>query len=259
MTACHGKARFRTRDDAKDRASRIRAEGGPVFKVYECPCYRGHWHLASQPGHATHLRRSADGPISVRHITAPKTTPEAFDDLFTGRDRGMPDPLEAGVCPTPWRVSHPTRAVAEKQRINDYFRHDATLYPVECRGGHWHLTDNVDEELPARKEPTAADVALLSQLDMAAFRAAVDADVKRTGPLGERLALRHPDNLTRWRFCLKALLREVRRQIAAEFPGEERMDGWHTKARKYEDNLEARLAECQALRARSQHHYSRAS
>lgn len=82
ITACHGKARYATRTEAKAEAKKIRGKGGPRFKTYECPFYPGHWHLASLPGHATHLRRSPNGPVPVGEIKPPVTTPESFRSLF---------------------------------------------------------------------------------------------------------------------------------------------------------------------------------
>lgn len=66
--ACLGKTRFTTRRDAKHRASQIRREGGPSFRIYHCQ-YGEHWHVGHRPGEATYLRTTPNGPIHVQELT----------------------------------------------------------------------------------------------------------------------------------------------------------------------------------------------
>lgn len=146
-------------------------------------------------------------------------------------------------CPTPQRVAHPNQEAAHRQRINDHVRDNATHYPYKCRCGHWHLTPNLDQELPTYQQAGPEDVARLRHLDHAAFTNLVDADAKKTAPIADRLALRHPDLLTRWRWSLKVLQRTVRDQLAQTGP-----DDWRIKAQTYDTVLTDRLAECKALR-----------
>lgn len=149
------------------------------------------------------------------------------------------------ACPTPRRVSHPNQETAHRQRVNDLLRDNATLYPYKCRCGQWHLTPNLDDELPTYQQASPEHVERLRRLDGTAFAVLVDADAKKTASIAERLALRHPDNLTRWRWALKRLQAEVRRQLASEEPDQ---GEWRAKAQYYGDVLSDRAAECQALR-----------
>lgn len=66
--ACLGKSRFTTRRDAKRRASQIRREGGPSFRVYHCRRFCGHWHVGHRTGEATYLRTTPQGPVHIREI-----------------------------------------------------------------------------------------------------------------------------------------------------------------------------------------------
>ncbi|MFD5899090.1 hypothetical protein [Streptomyces sp. NPDC060366] len=67
--SCLGKARFTTRKAAKRRASQIRREGGPSFRIYHCR-YCAHWHCGHRTGEATYLRTTPHGPIHIREIAS---------------------------------------------------------------------------------------------------------------------------------------------------------------------------------------------
>lgn len=149
-------------------------------------------------------------------------------------------------CPTPRRVSHPTEQAANRQRINDLLRDNATLYPYKCRCGHWHLTPSLHQELPTYRQAKPEDVQRVRRLGRIDFTALVDADAKRTAAIADRLALRHPDLLTRWRWTLKTLQNEVRDQLTKDGP-----DNWRAKAQYYADALTDRLTECQSLRTQA--------
>lgn len=157
----------------------------------------------------------------------------------------------ATACPTPRRISHPTQEAANRQRINDRFIHHVIHHPYKCRCHSWHLTPNLDEELPTYQQPSPEDVDRLRHMNNAAFTALVDADAKKTAPISDRLALRHPHNLTRWRWSLKSLQRDVRKQLASDGP-----EGWRAKAQLYSDVVSDRLAECQALRVEASRPYA---
>lgn len=166
---------------------------------------------------------------------------------LTSQNRTTPAPSPTNQpCPTPRRVPHPNQAAAEAQRLNDFLLNNATHYPYKCRCSAWHLSVDLTQELPTYEQPHPEDVARISHLTQADFTDLVDADVKRTAPMRDRLALRHPDNNTRWRWALKALQREVQHQLAADGP-----DTWRDKALFYDAFLNDRLDECQAHRARN--------
>lgn len=65
--SCWGKARYLQRRYAKHASSRIRRTGGPNLRPYACH-FCGSWHLGHRPGHATYLRRSRNGPISLQEL-----------------------------------------------------------------------------------------------------------------------------------------------------------------------------------------------
>ncbi|MGX1632710.1 hypothetical protein ACWGUL_01430 [Streptomyces albidoflavus] len=151
--------------------------------------------------------------------------------------------MQTYPCPTPWRIAHPNQHGADNQRLHDYYTYNAHLQPYLCRCGTWHLTHNLTDELPTYLEPTPADVRRLQTLDNTAFRDLVDADVKKTGPHSDRIALRAHELRTRWRWALKALLRTVQTQLDDDGNAE-----WRTKALTYQEAVRIRLDECRALR-----------
>jgi hypothetical protein len=67
-TACFGKTRFLTRQDARRRARQIRREGGPHFRSYPCR-FCDLFHLGNLPGHASHLRTTPHGVYHVKDLT----------------------------------------------------------------------------------------------------------------------------------------------------------------------------------------------
>lgn len=148
-------------------------------------------------------------------------------------------------CPTPRRIAHPHQESAYGQRFHDYETYKVVLQPYLCRCRTWHLTRNLDEELPTYLEPTPADIQRLQSLDNLAFRGLVDADVKKFGTPEDRIALRAPELSTRWRWALKGLLGTVQSQLSGEVEGD---DMWRSKAFAYEDAIRTRLEECRALR-----------
>lgn len=147
-------------------------------------------------------------------------------------------------CPTPRRIAHPNQESAYDQRFYDYETHSVVLQPYLCRCRTWHLTRNLDEELPTYLEPAPADVRRLQGIDNTAFRNLVDADVKKSGTPQDRIALRAPEVRTRWRWALKGLLGDVQRQLDGEGDGDHT---WRSKALAYEDAIKTRLGECRAL------------
>jgi hypothetical protein len=82
------------------------------------------------------------------------------------------------------------------------------------------------------------------------FTNLVDTDIKRTADLPDRLALRHPDNLTRWRWALKDLRADVTRQLATN-PDTPQTQTWRAKAEFYRNQVDLCLTECQQLRAQA--------
>lgn len=153
-------------------------------------------------------------------------------------------------CTTPWKKAYTTKEDAEFQRTTDGLTYGTALYTYRCICGLWHLSRSDREHLPAYEQPKPEDVARIRSLDNDTFTQLVDGDVKHTIPIPDRLALRHPDNLTRWRWALKNLRSRVNRQLSQTRDKTASSD-WLTRARLYRDNLDLRLAECQRLRAQA--------
>ncbi|WP_267487553.1 hypothetical protein [Streptomyces sp. DH12] len=148
-------------------------------------------------------------------------------------------------CPTPYKGRFPSVQDAEFQRTADGIRYGTPLYTYQCTCGAWHLTSDDKRDLPAYEPPDTAVVAHLRALPMTQFIDVVDADAKARAPLAERLALRHPDLLTRWHHALKALRLDINRQLTNHAASPE----WRTRAEGYRDVLTGLLTECQTHRA----------
>ena len=149
-------------------------------------------------------------------------------------------------CTTPHKKAYTTHNEAEHQRTTDGLRYGTALYTYRCICGNWHLTRH-NTEPPAYAHPAPEDVARLQHLDNTAFTDLVDADTKKTATLADRLALRHPNNLTRWRWALRNLRTTVTKQLATN-PTAPNAQAWRTKAELYRDALNLALAECQHIR-----------
>jgi hypothetical protein len=154
------------------------------------------------------------------------------------------------ACPTPHKKKHATEGDAEIQRTIDGFRYGTALYTYQCICGQFHLTRSSTGTLPAYEIAPTEAVARLRTLPMRDFTDLVDADAKRTADLADRLALRHPDNLTRWRHALKDLRTDVTRQLAAN-PDIPQTQTWRAKAEFYRNQVDLCLTECQQLRTQA--------
>ncbi|MCI3279165.1 hypothetical protein [Streptomyces cylindrosporus] len=154
-------------------------------------------------------------------------------------------------CTTPHKQAYTTRDEAELRRVEDGIRYGTALYPYQCVCGQWHLSRNTDQNLPAYERPDPANVTRIRTLDAAQFAALVDADAKNTIGIPDKLALRHPDNLTRWHWALKTLHGKVSRQLAEARTFSD--PNWRQRAEIYRNKIETRLAECQRLRTQATH------
>lgn len=153
-------------------------------------------------------------------------------------------------CPTPIKKKHATEEDAEIQRTKDGFTYGTALYTYLCICGSFHLTRDDTGTLPAYETAPDHAVARLRTLPMRDFTHIVDTDIKRTANLTDRLALRHPDNLTRWRHALRAIRTDVTRQLNA-VPTNPHTQEWRTKAEFYRNQVDLALTECQQHRAQA--------
>lgn len=150
-------------------------------------------------------------------------------------------------CTTPHKQSYDTRDEAEFQSVEDGLRYGTALYPYQCVCQKWHLSRYTDQNLPAYEQPDPENVARIRGLDAEEFAALVDADAKNTIGVADKLALRHPDNLTRWRWALKAIHGKVCRQLAEVRAFSD--PNWRYRAEIFRNKVETRLLECRRLRA----------
>jgi hypothetical protein len=157
-------------------------------------------------------------------------------------------------CPHPEKRRYATREAAERRGNRAELRIDKLLYPYQCICGWWHLTKNSKSTVPTWATARPEDVARLTALPAAEFEVLVSDDIKTRLPVADRVALRHPDNLTRWRWALKALRADITRQLAARARDASPLGAeWRTRTQHYRDTLTIRIAECQTLRAQAAH------
>ncbi|MFC9431639.1 hypothetical protein [Streptomyces sp. NPDC056987] len=154
-------------------------------------------------------------------------------------------------CPTPDKGRCATQEAAQKAAQRMQFRVGRLLTPYPCACGWWHLASDSTQELPADAVADPADTDRLRKLEDAAFRDVVSAEARGQLDTPDRLALRHPKNLERWRRMLRELSDDLEAQLVhrsdANIPG---IDDWRRRARRYGRALNERARECRALLAR---------
>lgn len=152
-------------------------------------------------------------------------------------------------CPTPTKNRYATRQAAEARAPRAELVLGYPLYPYNCTGcDWWHLTSNPNGWTPPGATPHPADVARIQSLTATDFAELVSDDIKTRTTRADRLALRHPDNLTRWRWALKALRADINQQIAHRTTHTPAGAEWHRIAEGYRNALNTRITECQQLR-----------
>ncbi len=151
-------------------------------------------------------------------------------------------------CPKPHKRRYATLQAANDAATHDSLQYGNGLFPYHCLCGWVHLTKDHRAQLPTFQSADPTRVAELSQLSATAFAHVVTADTRNTAPIPDRLALRHPDNLTRWRWALKALRTDITRQLADRTHDTQANRDWRPRAEAFRDTVDMRLAECQRLR-----------
>jgi hypothetical protein len=151
-------------------------------------------------------------------------------------------------CPKPYKRRYDTPEDADQAATNDGLQYGNGLFPYRCLCGVWHLTKDPRAQLPTYQPANPERVAELRTLSAVAFAHVVTADTRNTATIPDRLALRHPDNRTRWRWTLKSLRTDITRQLAARTTDTAANRDWRPRAEAFRDTVDMRLAECQRLR-----------
>lgn len=114
-------------------------------------------------------------------------------------------------CPTPKKSRFATLEAAEAAAKKASFELSKTLYPYEtCPCGWIHLTS---KPFRVNQIPTKTSLAALGDV---AFAKIVQDDVKKVAHPDDSAALRHHENLQRWRTALKQFRYEMQKQLASK-------------------------------------------
>lgn len=151
-------------------------------------------------------------------------------------------------CPKPHKRRYDTREEADHAATTDGLHYGNGLFPYLCLCRSWHLTKDPAGQLPTHQPANPKHVAELRSLSAVALEHVVTTDIRNTGSIPDRLALRHPDNLTRWRWTLKALRTDITRKLAERTDDTAANRRWRPTAEGFRDTVDMRLAECQRLR-----------
>ena len=154
-------------------------------------------------------------------------------------------------CPNPHKARYATVQAANRRCTITELRIGTTVYPYECICGYWHLTKNPTAHLPTWRQPKADEIHRLQHLPAHDFTRIVRADIDSRNPTAERLALRHPHLLTRWRWTLRTLLTDVNRQLTERAHDPYYAHDWQHRAERFRDAVRLRLTECQRLRTQT--------
>ncbi|WP_405769215.1 hypothetical protein OG539_32630 [Actinacidiphila glaucinigra] len=152
------------------------------------------------------------------------------------------------ACPTPSKHRYATREAAESTARRIQAGIGQILNPYPCGCDWWHLTSQ-DITLPEGAKPRQADVDRLVAMTDLDFRAVVKADATGKAGRNYRLALRHRDNLRRWKHVLGELTFDLGRQFDEKAHDRSiAAHDWRKRARGYWDALAQRRDECGRLR-----------
>jgi hypothetical protein len=145
-------------------------------------------------------------------------------------------------CPTPKKKRFATIEAAQAAADKASFELDKTLYPYEtCPCGWIHLTS---KERRVNETPSATS---LGSLDGVAFAKVVQDDVRGTAHEDDSAALRHPQNLNRWRLALLDFKADVNRQRASRVSEKgDDVDEWRQRVSVVQRTIAMRLTECRS-------------
>lgn len=114
-------------------------------------------------------------------------------------------------CPTPKKSRFATMEAAEAAVRKASFELNKALYTYDtCPCGWIHLTSKL---VRVNQVPAATSLALLGDMEFAKI---VQDDVKKVAHPDDSAALRHPENLQRWRAALRRFGIEMEKQLVSK-------------------------------------------
>ena len=154
------------------------------------------------------------------------------------------------VCPNPTKARYATQGAAENAAARTALATGLPMRPYECACTWWHLTKTPAEIIP---EPTSASQPAIERLNSIPdidFREIVAADVRSSGDLDERAALRHRRNLKRWQRQLGELIRDIEQQLSDRRDDKTPAGSeWRRRGLEYRERLTQRVTECRRRRS----------
>jgi hypothetical protein len=147
-------------------------------------------------------------------------------------------------CPTPEKRRFATVEGAAAYARQRQLAIGTLLTPYDCPCTWVHLTSA--EQVPDRAEPDPAIVSQLRYATHDAFVEAVEADASGRADMPTRIALRAPRIRGRWITTLRAINVRLDRELATRPAGA----AWRQRAEAFRHNVQQRLAEAEALRAK---------
>ncbi|WNI19150.1 hypothetical protein [Actinacidiphila sp. ITFR-21] len=153
-------------------------------------------------------------------------------------------------CPTPGKARYATRVGADVAARRVQIAVGRILNPYQCNPscGWWHLSKKPSTVIPADAVADPETLARLTAMAGPDFHLLVAEEARERCALGERIAIRDPALLQRWRGALGALIHDVNEQLARGLnPDVE----WRRKTTAFKDCLESRRAECAERRRAS--------
>ncbi|NUP46187.1 MAG: hypothetical protein HOW97_02575 [Catenulispora sp.] len=150
--------------------------------------------------------------------------------------------MAASQCPRPEKHRYATRHGAETAAYRAQIGVGQILNPYLCQGcGWWHLSKKAADTVPAGAVADPAVVERLVALDDIAFRALAGDEARGQVAMPERIALRSPRLVARWRRALGLIIQDVDTQLSMR-RGEKNTD-WGRRILAFKTVLDARRAE----------------
>lgn len=146
-------------------------------------------------------------------------------------------------CPTPAKARYATQVGADVAAHRVQIAVGQLLNPYRCRPecGWWHLSKKPSTAIPHNAVADPGTVARLAAMAGPEFLALVADEARDQGPVEERIAVRDPALLKRWRTALGDLIHDINEQLARQLLTD---PDWRRRTVAFKDCLELRRAEC---------------
>lgn len=146
-------------------------------------------------------------------------------------------------CPTPKKSRFATEGAAQSAADQAWIALGKRLYPYDtCPCGWVHLTSKLKR---VKETPTLTGIAAFSD---DAFAQVVRDDVRKIAHPDDSAALRHPENLERWRRFLYLFQLDLEKQLAAKSGDKsDETAEWRRRAQIVRVSIAETRDECKAL------------